>query len=81
MSKWPELATMAPSCIRSKCSARRTSRLPVTVMKMSPSAAATSMGSTRNPSMTASRARSGLISVTMTWAPCPRARLATPLPQ
>ena len=28
MSKWPELATMAPSCIRSKCSARSTSRLP-----------------------------------------------------
>ena len=75
MSKWPELARMAPSFMASKCSDRSTSRSPVTVMKMSPSRAASIIGSTRNPSMTASSARSGSTSVTTTWAPMPRARL------
>ena len=41
-SKWPAFAITAPSFIRSKCSARRTPRLPVTVMKRSPLSAASS---------------------------------------
>ena len=53
---------------------------PVTVMKMSPSGAASAMGMTRKPSITASRARTGFTSVTMTCAPMPRARMATPRP-
>ena len=81
MSKWPELARMAPSFMAAKCSRRSTSRSPVTVTKMSPSRAASSMGTTRKPSMTASSARNGSTSVTYTWAPMPRARIDTPLPQ
>ena len=41
-SKWPALASTAPSRIRSKCSRRSTSGAPVTVMKISPSGAAAS---------------------------------------
>ncbi len=48
--------------------------LPVTVQKTSPSLAASSMGITRKPSITASSAFVGSTSVTMTSAPMPRAR-------
>ena len=51
---------------------------PVTVMKRSPILAASAIGITWKPSMTASRARSGSTSVTMTLAPMPLARIATP---
>ena len=71
---------MAPSFMTSKCSSRMTWMLPVTVMKMSPILAASAMGMTWKPSMTASMALSGSISVTMTWAPMPLARMAMPLP-
>jgi hypothetical protein len=78
--KWPELEMTAPSFIFSKCSWVRMDLLPVTVMKTSPTFAASFMGITRKPSMTASSARTGFISVTMTSAPRPLARIATPLP-
>ena len=57
-----------------------TSTEPVTVTNTSPSTAARAIGSTRNPRSEASRARTGSISVTMTWAPKPRAYSATPRP-
>ena len=41
-SKWPLLASIAPSCIRAKCSSRKMFRLPVAVTKTSPQAAASS---------------------------------------
>ena len=69
--KWPELQTTAPSFILSKCSCARTDLLPVTVTKMSPILAASFMGITRKPSMTASMALVGSISVTITSAPRP----------
>ena len=78
--KWPELAMMAPSFMASKCSPRSTWMSPVTVMKMSPILAASATGMTRKPSMTASRARSGSTSSTMTLAPVPVARMARPRP-
>ena len=53
---------------------------PVTVMKRSPVVAASAIGLTWKPSIAASRARIGLISVTTTCEPMPRARSATPLP-
>ena len=53
---------------------------PVTVTKMSPIFAASDIGMTRKPSMAASIARTGLISVTTTFAPRPLARIATPFP-
>ena len=53
---------------------------PVTVTKMSPKGAAWSIGITRKPFMVASRALMGSISVTITLAPMPAARMATPLP-
>ena len=53
---------------------------PVSVQKRSPIGAASFMLITRKPSMTASSARSGLTSVTMTFAPMPRARAAKPRP-
>ena len=71
---------MAPSRIAVSCSAPITSQEPVAVMNTSPSGAACAIGSTRNPCRDASRARTGSISVTMTWAPDPRARSATPRP-
>ena len=67
--KWPELQTIAPSFIFSKCSCAMTVLLPVTVTKMSPILAASFMGITRKPSITASMALVGSISVTMTSAP------------
>ena len=39
-SKWPALASTAPSRMRSKCSRRRTAREPVTVTNRSPRSAA-----------------------------------------
>ncbi len=67
--KWPELEMIAPSFIASKCSLRSTLLLPVTVQKTSPIFAASSMLITRKPSITASIAFVGSISVTMTSAP------------
>ena len=81
MSKWPELQKIAPSFITSKCSACSTSRLPVTVMNTSPIRAASVIGMTLKPSIAASSALVGSISVTTTFAPIPLARDATPLPQ
>ena len=63
-----------------KCSRRMTCLLPVTVMNRSPILAASAIGMTAKPSIAASRARIGSTSVTMTCAPRPRARSATPLP-
>jgi hypothetical protein len=79
-SKWPALARMAPSRIIAMCSALITSTEPVAVMNTSPSGAARAIGSTRKPRSEASSARTGLTSVTITWAPKPRARSATPRP-
>ncbi len=71
---------MAPSFITSMWWRSMTLMSPVSVMKMSPSFAASAIGITRKPSMTASSAGSGSTSVTMTCAPMPRAREATPRP-
>ena len=79
-SKWPALERIAPSFIIGKCRAEITSSQPVTVTKMSPRLAASSMERTVKPSMCASMARTGSTSVTMTRAPRPCARIATPLP-
>jgi len=62
------------------CSSPITSTDPVTVTNTSAIGAASAIGSTRKPRNDASRARTGSISVTMTWAPNPRARSATPRP-
>ena len=78
--KWPVFARIAPSFMRPKCSLRMTCLPPVAVTKMSPTSAARSIDSTSSPSMTASSARIGSTSVTMTCAPMPRARDATPRP-
>ena len=78
--KWPVLEMMAPSFMASKCSPRSTWMSPVTVTKRSPILAASAMGMTRKPSMTASSARSGSTSITMTSAPRPFARMARPRP-
>ena len=78
--KWPELATIAPFFITPKWRPSSTCMSPVTVTKMSPSRAASSAGITSKPSITASRAFSGSTSHTITWAPWPLARIATPLP-
>ena len=56
------------------------SRLPVTVIKKSPNGAASSIGMTSYPSMSASKAFTSSISVTMTRAPRALARMARPLP-
>ena len=63
-----------------RCSAAITSTDPVAVTKTSPSGAAWAIGSTRKPRSDASSARTGSISVTITWAPKPRAHSATPRP-
>ena len=63
-----------------RCSALITSTDPVAVTKTSPSDAAWPIGSTRKPRSDASSARTGSTSVTMTSAPKPRARSATPRP-
>ena len=78
--KWPELHTIAPSFIAAKCSERITWMLPVSVMKRSPTGAASAIGRTSNPSIRASSAATGFTSVTITWDPAPRARMATPRP-
>ena len=57
-----------------------TSLQPVTVTNTSPRGAASFMGITEKPSITASIALIGSTSVTMTLAPRPFARIATPLP-
>jgi len=75
------LARIAWSFMAAKCVSVSTPRLPVTVTKMSPSAAACAIGSTRKPDIAASSARLGSTSVTTTEAPRPRARSAMPLPQ
>src|SRR6202171_3446869 len=71
---------MAPSFIRSKWSLVSTLLLPVTVQNTSPSLAASVIDITRKPSITASSALVGSTSVTITSAPAPRARLASPRP-
>ena len=78
--KWPEFEMTAPDFMTAKCSSARTLLLPVTVTKMSPILAASDIGITRKPSIAASIPRTGLISVTITFAPRPLARIATPLP-
>jgi hypothetical protein len=78
--KWPELHTIAPSFIRSKCSLRTTFRFPVTVQKKSPTFAASIIGVTSKPSIIASSAGRGSTSVTTTRAPIPQARIARPRP-
>ena len=79
-SKCPAFARIAPSRRTARCSAATTSRDPVAVMITSPTAAASRIGSTRYPRSTASRARTGSTSVTMTWAPSPCAQAAMPCP-
>ena len=69
--KWPVLARIAPSFIRSMCSPRMTPLSPVAVTKMSPTSAAFAIGSTSKPSITASSAFIGSTSVTITCAPMP----------
>ena len=78
--KWPELQTIAPSFMTSKCSPPITCMLPVTVMKMSPSRRPRAAASPRSRPSRASSARSGSTSETITWAPVPLARIATPVP-
>src|SRR5947208_1718871 len=78
--KWPELASTAPSFIARMCSTRTTCVFPVRVTKTSPIRAASAIGTTLNPSICASSAFSGSISVTITFPPAPRARCANPRP-
>ena len=78
--KWPVLQRIAPSFISSKCSRAITCLSPVAVQKMSPTSAASAIGITSKPSISASSARIGSTSVTITCAPMPRARMATPRP-
>src|SRR5207253_292404 len=78
--KCPEFARIAPSFIARMCSTRITCRLPVKVTNTSPTRAASAIGTTRYPSIWASSALSGSISVTSTFAPAPRARSANPRP-
>ncbi len=63
-----------------KCDPLMTPMSPLTVQNMSPIFEASFMGITENPSMTASRALRASTSVTMTFAPIPLARMATPRP-
>ena len=79
-SKWPELQTIAPDFIASNISPAIASRLPVTEMNTSPTFAASTPGITSKPSISASSARSGSTSQTITCAPWPLARIATPRP-
>src|SRR2546429_193683 len=78
--KCPEFARIAPSFIARMCSTRITCKLPVKVTNPSPPRAASAIGTTRYPSIWASSALSGSISVTSTFAPAPRARSANPRP-
>ena len=79
-SKCPALQRIAPSFITAKSSSSITFSQPVTVTKKSPILAASIIGITSNPSITASIALTGSISVTITCAPSPFALIATPLP-
>jgi len=79
-SKWPELQTIAPDFMTSNISPAIASRSPVTEMNTSPTFAASTAGMTSKPSINASKARSGSTSQTITWAPWPLARIATPRP-
>ena len=54
--------------------------MPVRVTNISPIFAACFIGITLNPSIIASSAHRGSISVTITFAPAPLARIARPLP-
>ena len=74
------LQTMASFFMAFMCSWLMTSTLPVAVTKMSPTGAASSMVTTRKPSIAACRAQIGSISVTNTVAPMPRRAWAQPLP-
>ena len=78
--KWPVFDRIAPSFISSKCSRAITFLSPVAVQNMSPIFAAAAIESTSKPSIVASSARIGSTSVTITCAPSPRARDATPRP-
>ena len=69
---------MAPSFMFANAGVSMTLISPVAVTKMSPILAASAMGMTLKPSITASRARNGSTSVTITFAPMPRAREAMP---
>lgn len=60
-SKWPKLARITPAFMIRKCSAASTSRLPVTVVKASPSVAACAIGSTRNAGAGPERGRAQAI--------------------
>ena len=71
---------IAPSRIASKCSRRKTLRLPVAVTNSSPQRAASAWVITEKPSISASRARTGSTSTTATCAPWPSIREAMPLP-
>ena len=62
------------------CSMPMTRALPVAVTKMSPTGAASSMVTTRKPSIAAWSAQMGSISVTQTIAPSERRACAQPLP-
>ena len=64
--KWPVLQTIAPSFICSMCSRAITCLSPVAVQKMSPIFAASLIGNTSKPSISASSARIGSTSVTIT---------------
>ncbi len=69
-----------PSFMTARASLATMSLQPVTVMTMSATFAASTMGMTSNPSILASMALMGSTSVTMTDAPRPLARMATPFP-
>ena len=79
-SKCPALQSIAPSFISMKSSSSITPAQPVTVTKKSPYFAASFIGITSNPSITASIALTGSISVTITRAPRAFALIDTPLP-
>ena len=71
---------IAPSFIEAKCSRRNTLTLPVAVTNRSPQPAASPAVMTWKPSISASMARTGLTSMTATWAPWPAIRDEMPLP-
>ena len=67
----PLMSLFSPDFIAAKWSSSTTLTSPVTVITMSAWPTASSSGMTRNPSISASRARVGSTSVTITWAPMP----------
>ena len=78
--KCPEFASIHPSFMYLKSSPEMMSALPVTVMIKSDCFTASRIVITLYPSILASKARIGSTSVTMTSAPKPAARSASPLP-